>query len=248
MDMDGVGAIVSAAVHRSGLTSCGRECGAVTVMREVGHGLGVEMSEGLGVSRRHSVTAMLAAALVAGACLTGCGDGDSDEPADSGLPSESESTTSTPTAPATETTPASATQPVMPDAATRPGRAGARAFVAYYIALENYASDTGDVGPLRDQSHPQCGGCGDLILFYRKWYDRGGWFKGAHREIVGFDRVVRASQPHDVYLRLHGRTASGTFREHRGAEVKRARGESFDLLVWLVREREGWRVSRLDTP
>ncbi|MGH3481839.1 MAG: DUF6318 family protein [Nocardioidaceae bacterium] len=198
------------------------------------------------MSRRHGIKAMLAAALVAAARTTGCGG--SDDPADSGLPSRSEPTASTSTAPATETTPAAATQPVMPDTATQPGQAGARAFVAYYMALENYVSDTGDVAPLRDHSHPECGGCADLIVFYREWYDRGGWFKGAHREIVGFDRVVRASQPHDMHVRLHGRTANGTFRERRGTEVKRARGEAFDLLIWLVRADEGWRVSRLDTP
>jgi uncharacterized protein DUF6318 len=194
------------------------------------------------------MAAGLAAGLIAVGGLVGCSEDGDDEPADSGLPSKAEVSESPSASPGTETTPAAATQPELPDEATRPGRAGARAFVAYYVALENYASETGDVDPLIEYSHPECGGCQDLIRFYGRWYERGGWFKGAHRTILSFDRVFRAVSPHDMYIRLHGRTSGGTYRERRGAPIHRARGDRFDLLLWLIREQQGWQVSRLDTP
>ena len=199
------------------------------------------------MSRRHGAIATIVAGLLAVGGLAGCSEDGDDEPADSGLPSKAELTESTPT-PTTGSTPAVASQPTLPDEATRPGRAGARAFVAYYVSLENYASNTGDVDPLIEYSHPECGGCQDLIRFYSSWYERGGWFKGAHRMILSFDRVFRASSPHDMYIRLNGRTSGGTYRERRGAPIHKARGDRFDLLLWLIREQQGWKVSRLDSP
>lgn len=216
-------------------------------MRTVGHGLGVETSEGLGVSRRHGVTAMAAAALVTSACLAGCSGGDSDNSADSGLPSKSESTT--PTAPATETTPASATQPPeLPDLATRQSQAGARAFARFYIDLLDYAQHTGDVQPLVRSSSGDCAGCNNYIDFFRDWYERGGWIKRGDRSVRSFERVFPSAPPHDMYLRVAGQLAPGEFLRRKGAEVKHAPGETLDLEIWLARTSNGWRVSRLEAP
>ena len=102
------------------------------------------------MSRRHGATATIVAGLITMGGLVGCSEDSGDEPPDSGLPSKAEVSEGAP--PATETTPAAASQPALPNEATRPGRAGAKAFVAYYVALENYASTTGNVDPLVEYS------------------------------------------------------------------------------------------------
>jgi Family of unknown function (DUF6318) len=191
----------------------------------------------------------IAAALLLGAGLAGCDGDNGGGPYDSGLPSDDESTTaSTPasTEPTGTDDPSTPAPPTIPEAATQSGRAGAKAFVEFYIDLENYAKDTGDVAPLRQYSHPECGGCGDYIRFYRDWYDRGGWFKDGDRTITSFDRVVPTVPPNDMYVRISGIHKAGDYRERRGAPVMRARRESYTFLMWLLRDANGWRISGLD--
>jgi Family of unknown function (DUF6318) len=209
------------------------------------------IDRGIGRCRRGSA-AGLAATVVLSLGLGGCDD-DNGDPADSGLPSGDEVTetasTSPPTYPTpTPTEPETPEPPTIPDAATKAGRAGAKAFVRFYIDLENYAKDTGDVEPLQQYSHPQCGGCSDYVKFYREWYARGGWFKDGDRMIRSFERVVPAASPHDIYVRMSGHTKASTYRERRGAKSHRTQGSEFTYLVWLLRESGGWQVSRLDTP
>jgi Family of unknown function (DUF6318) len=209
------------------------------------------VSEGLGVSTRHNIAMSIAAALLLGAGLAGCDGDNGDGPYDSGLPSDDESTTATtpastePTATDDPSTPAT---PTIPTAATKSGRAGAKAFVEFYIDLENYAKDTGDVAPLRQYSHPECGGCGDIIRFYREWYERGGWFRDGDRTVASFDRVALSVAPHDMYVRISGVQKAGAERERRDASVRRVGREPYTLLLWLLRDLDGWRVSRLDVP
>lgn len=140
------------------------------------------MSEGPGVSIRRSVVTMIAAALVGAGALTGCSD-DEPETYDSGLPSKSEATESTEPTPTETSAPTpsqpSATgpqEPPLPDAAKAPGKKGARAFVAYYIKLLNYASWTGETKALRGYG-PRCGGCKDYAKLFESTYGNGGWFK-----------------------------------------------------------------------
>lgn len=200
--------------------------------------------------RWRSVAASIASVLVLG--LVACED-DNGEPPDSGLPSKSESTTE----PTTPETPLPTTQsptktstpeaPEIPEAATKPGRAGAKAFVEFYVELENYTRHTGDVAPLRRYSHPKCGGCNHFARYYRDLYEAGGWIKRSDRTIASFDRTVPAADPHDMYVKIGGRTERGTFRRSDEAPVRSGPGQTYTLLVWLLRDPQGWRVSRLDT-
>lgn len=210
------------------------------------------MAERSARRRGRVMPAVLTVGLVLSLGLAGCDNSD-DEPYDSGLPSEGEQTTPASTSSPTEesptpTEPSPPVPPSIPDAATKPGPEGARAFVAFYIDLLNYARHTGDVETLQKYSHPECGGCGDYIRFYRKWYARGGWFKDGDRTITSYDRVVRAVPPNDLYIRISGVHKAGTERERRGAQVKRAHRERYTLQFWLVRDSREWRVSGLDNP
>lgn len=207
---------------------------------------------GLGGRRRGERLAGVAVGMLLCVPLVACSADGDDDPADSGLPSKHETTAPTtepsPTPTATEPSdPSASPAPSIPGAARKPGRAGAKAFVRFYVELENYARHTGDVAPLRTYSHPQCGGCNYFLRYYRGLYDRGGWIKGGDRTITTFDRVVPATAPHDMYVRISGRTESGTYRKRQGSSASTGHGERFTLLFWLVREPHGWRVSRLDT-
>jgi hypothetical protein len=203
--------------------------------------------------RRPIISPSLSAALVFGLALGRCGGGEGDDPVDSGLPSKEKVTTSpTEASPTMETpkptAPSEPSAPTLPAAASKPGRSGAKAFVKFYVDLENYARHTGDVDPLRTYSHPKCGGCDYFLRYYRALYDRGGWIKRGDRTITTFDRVVPATAPHDMYVRISGNTEAGMYKKRQGSPVSRGHGDSYTLLFWLVREPQGWLVSRLDTP
>ncbi|MFT4298086.1 MAG: DUF6318 family protein [Aeromicrobium sp.] len=64
--------------------------------------------------------------------------------------------------------------PVVPDAAGENTPEGAEAFLHYYIEVINYASHTGDTGPLQQASTPDCTGCQDYIKKFDERAERGG--------------------------------------------------------------------------
>lgn len=69
--------------------------------------------------------------------------------------------------------------PSMPAAAQDNTKAGAIAFVKYYIDVFNYASNTGDVKELQKLSDPGCEGCDTYIDLFRSTYDAGGYYEDA---------------------------------------------------------------------
>jgi Family of unknown function (DUF6318) len=209
--------------------------------------------KGLGVSIRRSVAATIAAAVVATGALSGCGD-DEGEPADSGLPAESELTESAPEIspdPSGPTpsnpTPPGPQEPPLPAAAKAPGKAGAKAFVAYYIRLLNYMSWTGDTEPIRRYSTKSCFGCRDDIRTYERGYARGGWEKGRARSVKRVF-LIRPASPEDLFVGTLTARAKGTYRDSRNDKVMRAGPEQYLLNFFLDWASDGWKVARLERP
>lgn len=188
--------------------------------------------------------AALALSLSVGlAALTAC----SDDAPPSADPSPTWSPTGrleTPTSPAAEPV-----EPELPGAATQPSEAGARAFIAYYWELINYAQVTGDVKALRAVSGPNCAGCNAGIKGIRQRHRIGKHVVGgpfrinvnetseltiASGELTGYHAVVLAE--HDA------QTAVATD----GTEDVRAAGSStFDMyLIWI--DGSGWRTDVMD--
>jgi hypothetical protein len=207
------------------------------------------MGEGSGVLTRRTIATVISAACLSGV-LIGCSDGDSDDPPDSGLPSKSETSPTSPTTPTTEPTPTEPTgrsAPELPAAATKYTKAGAIAFVRFYLELLNYATHTGDVDPIHQYSTNDCAGCQDDARFYRALYARGGRAKGLVRNI---HRVVGSApaRPEDVYIGIEMNRTSGSYQLRRGAETKTLPREQSRLDFYLVWVHSHWLIGRVERP
>ena len=132
-----------------------------------------------------SLRAALAASLAALALLAGCSD---DDPSP-GDPTSIWTPTSKPETPTSSAT-AKPTEPVLPDAATKATEEGARAFIAYYWAVVNYAQSTGDVAQLTRLSARSCDTCRGFIADVRAHYKAGGRIVGGSNTV----RVTKASE------------------------------------------------------
>jgi hypothetical protein len=102
-----------------------------------------------------------AGALAALLVLAGCGGDPKADPSPS------------PSTPSVSTTP-SPTAPVMPAAASENTKAGAIAFVRYYIELINHAQATGDVAALAAVEEPGCKSCTQGREYIQGIYSAGG--------------------------------------------------------------------------
>jgi hypothetical protein len=95
---------------------------------------------------------------------------------------------------------------------------GAQEFVKYWFDALNYATQTGDVAPLRDASAPGCSACADLVASVRNSYGDGGYLQGGAFKVrsvtaeefsledrpvldVSFDRTSRAGIAPDGQVR-----------------------------------------------
>ncbi len=133
---------------------------------------------------RHQYATLLAAALLASP-LAGCGDGDPPKTAPFTPTGHIETPIPTPSQSATADAPV---EPTLPDAATQATEEGARAFIAYYWDLINYAQATGDVKPLKAASSSRCTTCQTGIKGIKKLYKGGGHTVGGAYSIK-FDKV-----------------------------------------------------------
>jgi hypothetical protein len=107
----------------------------------------------------------LVVALSCALALAGCGGDPKADPS----PAPSSPTTSASPTP---------TPPVMPDAAKANTKAGAVAFVKYYIELINHAQATGDVDALAAVEDPGCRSCASARETVTEIYKSGGHIEG----------------------------------------------------------------------
>ncbi len=202
------------------------------------------------MSIRHSVVAAVAAAVASSGALSGCSEADS-EPPDSGLPAESELTDS-PTAPSptesssTGSTPSGPREPRLPAAAKAPGKAGAKAFVAYYIRLLNYASHTGETASLKRYGEA-CRHCMAFIRLAESTYEDGGWFEGGTWTPVPSSWFVLRSNP-GYLVGLNLDVAASRQRLQQGGHVKRYRAEQIGRDFRVVLDGKNWSVISMKEP
>jgi hypothetical protein len=202
----------------------------------------MSMREGPADVIRRGVAGAVLSVVMAGGALVGCDDSSADDPPDSGLPSESKTSESSPTpSQPTETGP---TPPALPAAASQPGRAGAKAFVRFYLSLLNYAKHTGDTAPVKQYSRPGCETCASYVEIYEGLYDRGGLIKGGDFSIKSYRKVV-PTVPEDMYVGFFLMQGAGQEREHRGAPLEqRGVDGPHNVQVYLVRTEKAWLMSR----
>jgi len=113
--------------------------------------------------------------------LAGCGGDPKADPSPSTSPTPSASSTPTSSAPA------------MPDAAKANTKAGAIAFVKYYVGLINYAQATGDVRALRAAEDGHCQSCEQARDGVRKLYESGGSISGGDWSVESANAVPNAA-------------------------------------------------------
>ena len=200
------------------------------------------------MSIRHGVVAAVAVAVATSGALSGCSNTDS-EPPDSGLPAKSELTDS-PTAPSptgaspTDSTPSGPQEPRLPAAARAPGKAGAKAFVAYYIRLLNYASWTGDTDAVRSQGKG-CRGCRADASLFESTYRNGGWFKGGKWKPVRGSWIVLPRHP-GYFVGVNIDAAKGKQKTRHGSHVTRFRVDRIHRDFHLIRSEQAWRVTYME--
>ena len=150
--------------------------------------------------------------------IAGC-TGDDPGTGPSPTPSASASTSVSPTPEPT----AAPVAPVLPAAAKEATEAGARAFIAYYWALINYAQVTGDVKGLEKVSGPNCDGCRGGIDAIKEVYRAGGHASGgeysatvqrlkpakfATPDARAYEGLVRVRNDAQVITRADGSTST----------------------------------------
>lgn len=172
---------------------------------------------------RRSLLGALAALVV----LSGCG-GDP-----KATPSPSPSTSAVSTSP-------SPTAPVMPAAAAENTKAGAIAFVRYYIELINHAQATGDVESLRLVESPDCRSCQRASKAVADIYMAGGHLEGGQWKA----KTVSASPRPD----LRAWTVFTTVRFAPQVLVKDGQTTPLkgghSLITFVVDHNDGWQVLR----
>lgn len=124
----------------------------------------------------------LTATAVAALLLSGCSD---DEP----TPEFSDDVTASSTAadpsttPVTESSPTAPVEPALPAEAEEATKAGAEAFVRYYVELIDFAQASGDVRGLTDAASRSCGTCSAGARSIERIHERGGRIAGGTHDV-----------------------------------------------------------------
>ncbi|WP_415002849.1 DUF6318 family protein [Aeromicrobium sp.] len=132
--------------------------------------------------------------------------------------------------------------PVVPVAAGENTPEGAEAFLHYYIEVINYASHTGDTGPLQQASTPDCTGCQDYVNHFNEWDARGGSTTDGDWSISEIEQVPHATDAAWV-VTLH--LAAGFYIESKGAERKRFEASDEEVTFVARFTNGGWQMAQL---
>lgn len=171
------------------------------------------------------------AALAAGLCLASAActaepgaDPPTATPTATAPPTTTSSTTPTSSAPATST-PGDLKAPVMPAQARVNSRAGARAFIRYYLAALNYGYLAGDSRAVARVAARDCAVCGAFANNIERIQRRGGGQTGGIWSVARLDPIASGPQSDEIFI---GRVqiAEGTTRATRHAAMRPIHAES----------------------
>ncbi len=176
-------------------------------------------------------------------CLAGVLVGCSDDPPEA-QPTQSASAES-PTRdsePSATSSSAEPTAPALPAAAKEDSKAGAKAFVAWYLRSLAHAANTGDVRNLKALS-PGCAGCRDYISLYKNVYSRGGFFRDVKWTPVTWSITSQSPRTNRVLVAI--RAAEARYKASADEDVM-VNGKYDDAFVFeLTRRMSQWTVSEL---
>ena len=136
----------------------------------------------------------------------------------------------------------SAAPPEMPREAKANTPTGAANFVAYWVAVSNFAARTGNTKELRQISHRDCEGCRTYIDLFEDTYAAGGYFKGSEWRLSEVE-VKPGDSEHLVFAHVDAPT--GTFKKSSRSEVQRGNQENSDLAFGVSFSKGEWRLTQL---
>jgi hypothetical protein len=153
-------------------------------------------------------------------------------------------TPSTPVTTPVSTTPA---PPVLPEAAKANTKAGAVAFVRYYVAVQNYASNNGDTDDLRSAAAPTCESCTTIADLIDKVYRSGGHIEGKGWTVLTASPAgIAEGQTNLVYVDVALRIDAQAIFASPSASPSRYTGNPRRLMTFGLSHAEaGWQVSRI---
>ena len=133
----------------------------------------------------------------------------------------------------------------MPAAARKSTKAGAKAFVLYWIDVLNYAGATGDVGGLRSISAQRCAGCAGVIGTMRRAYADGGRIVGGAWQLP----LLGQYEPTRGDYAFAGRVKVGAQQllNGQGDVTRKYAGGQLVAVFQVARSSRGWRMAWVDT-
>ncbi len=190
-----------------------------------------------------ATTIRAAVAMLVLLLLSGCSDGNA-SPRDPSSTWSPTGTMQTPTSAAPDPV-----EPQLPAAAKEASETGARAFIAYYWDLINYAQVTGDVKALRSVSGRTCDVCTGLAKDLRDLYRSGGRLEGGANHVTITEAATLTTQDKAAYgfrLELDISHEPQTIVHGDGSdEVRNSGSNKFTAYILWVDNR-AWRTDALD--
>lgn len=190
---------------------------------------------------RTRVTGLLLASALTGAGVTSCSDETDPRTAPTSTATSTAPTTPPPTSDSTPD-PKEPVEPKLPAAAKAPTRAGAEAFVRYYIKLLNYASQTGGTQGLTGTAD-ECIGCRKYEHLFSRTYENGGSFVGNLWRPFGFT-VARG--PDGFFVLTQVKAEAGKFTPNAGARPRPLEADTYSLRFTLTRSGGSWFVTTFE--
>jgi len=189
--------------------------------------------------KRLSVAVAVACVLVS--CSADAGPRTAPSPTTSPSPSPTTPSTSEPTREPTNK-PTGPSEPELPATAKAESRAGAEAFVRYYIELLNFAGRTGNTTELKRHASG-CTSCENLASAFRRTYEQGGSYDTQGWRVYSQFTVPGSNGAWASLLEV--RQTPMTWIRKAGAEPEQFPAKRLNLRFEVKRLSDRWSVTEL---
>ena len=133
--------------------------------------------------------------------------------------------------------------PPMPAMANEFTQSGASAFVAHYVEVLEYASQTGDVAELERLSRKNCEGCNRYIDLFVGIYEDGGFMKDHDWTIGGIKLLFQGTRGSETMATTQLSISGVEAKISRDEKLKKY-GGSKDKVTFGVIFEDGWTVNQ----
>ena len=142
-----------------------------------------------------------------------------------------------------EPEPSASQPPTMSAQAKENNPEGVAAFVRHYVAVFNFASNTGRVRELSRLSDSTCGGCQSYIELFRTTYMNGGYFRDGEWKLSDYELEIKSAS---TIVFVHVSAPAGRTRETESAPESTTKPEDSELLFEVDTSSDRYRVIRFE--